>query len=131
MQVNYDAYEISITFTEFLWKSLLHGCNSVYEEYMDCTLVFVIRAPKFQKTNSEHLGKQKIWHAIIVAIFWDNFNKILRLNLPKKLNGEHCEKMTIKTVVIHILMPNYNLFGEFKIVGPNLAKRKNDKNLKK
>ena len=28
-------------------------------------------------------------------------------------------------------MPNYSLFGEFKIVEPNLAKRNNDKNFKK
>ena len=39
--------------------------------------------------------------------------------------------MNIKTVVIYIPMPNYSLFGEFQIVGPNLAKRKNDKNCKK
>ena len=28
-------------------------------------------------------------------------------------------------------MPNYNLFGEFQIVGTTLAKQKNDKNFKK
>ena len=28
-------------------------------------------------------------------------------------------------------MQNYSLFGEFQIVEPNLAKRKNDKNFKK
>ena len=28
-------------------------------------------------------------------------------------------------------MPNYSLFGEFQIVEPNLAKRKNDNNFKK
>ena len=28
-------------------------------------------------------------------------------------------------------MPNYSLFGEFQTVGPNLAKRKNDKNFTK
>ena len=27
-------------------------------------------------------------------------------------------------------MPNYSLFGEFQNVGPNLAKRKNDKNFR-
>ena len=31
----------------------------------------------------------------------------------------------------YIPMPNYSLFGEFQIVGPNLVKKKNDKNLKK
>ena len=59
--------------------------------------MFVIRVPEFQKTNSDHSGKQKIWHATSVAIFWDNFNKILRQNLSEKTNGEHCEKMNIKT----------------------------------
>ena len=39
--------------------------------------------------------------------------------------------MNIKTVVINIPMPNYSLFGEFQVLGPNLAKRKNDKNSKK
>ena len=28
-------------------------------------------------------------------------------------------------------MPNYSLFGEFQIVEPNLAQRKNDNNFKK
>ena len=28
-------------------------------------------------------------------------------------------------------MPDYSLFGEFKIVEPNLAKRKSDQNFKK
>ena len=26
-------------------KSLLRGCTSIYEEYMDCILVFAIRVP--------------------------------------------------------------------------------------
>ena len=93
--------------------------------------MFVIRGPEFQKTNSDHLGKQKIWHATSVAVFWDNFNNILRQNLPEKINGEHCEKMNIKIVVVYTPMPNYSLFGEFQIVGPNLAKGKNDNNSKK
>ena len=84
--------------------------------------MFVIYVPEFQKTNSDHLEKQKIRHATSVAIFWDNVNQILRPNLIKKLNGEHCEKMNIKTAVICIPMPNYSLFGEFHIVGPNLTK---------
>ena len=66
-----------------------------------------------------------------VAIFWDNFNKILRPNLTKKLNGEHREKTNIETVIIYVPMSNYSLFGEFQIVGPNFAKRKNNKNFKK
>ena len=37
----------------------------------------------------------------------------------------------MKTVVIYTSMPNYSLFGEFEIVGPNLAKRNNHKNFKK
>ena len=81
--------------------------------------------------NSDPLGKQKIRHATTVAIFWDNFNNILRPNMPEKLNGEHCEKINIKTVVIYTPMSNYSLFGEFQIVGTTLAKRKNDKNFKK
>ena len=39
--------------------------------------------------------------------------------------------MNIKTVVIYIPMPNYSLSGEFQILGPDLAKRKNDENFKK
>ena len=103
---------------------------TVYEEYIDCILVFVIWLPEFQKTNSDHLAKRKIRYATSVAIFWDKFNKILRPNFPAKLNSEHCEKMNIKTVVIYISMSNYNLFGEFQIVGPTLAKRKNGKILR-
>ena len=57
--------------------------------------------------NSDHLGKQKTQHAISVEI------------------------MNIKTVVIYIPMPNYSLFGESQIVGPNWATRKIDKNFKK
>ena len=41
------------------------------------------------------------------------------------------KKMNIKIVVIYIPMPNYSLFGKFQIVGPNLTKRKNDKNFNK
>ena len=51
------------------YKSLLHGRTSVHEEYMECILVFAIRVPEFQKTNSDHLGKRKIRHATIVRIF--------------------------------------------------------------
>ena len=51
------------------FKSLLHGRTSVYEEYIECTLVFVIRVTEFQKTNSDHLGKRKIRHATIEARF--------------------------------------------------------------
>ena len=47
------------------------------------------------------------------------------------MNGKHFEKINIKTVITYIHMPNYSLFGEFQIVGENLAKRKNDENLKK
>ena len=100
MQVNYDSYQSSIT-TEFLWKSLFYGRNSV----SSCLL---LSYPSFRKRNSDHLGKRKIQHATSVAIFWDNFNNILGPNLPEKLNGEHCEKMNIKTVVIYIPMPKYS-----------------------
>ena len=41
------------------------------------------------------------------------------------------KKINTKTVITYIPMPMYSLFGEFQIVGPNLAKRKNVKNLKK
>ena len=92
--------------------------------------MFVIRVPEFQKTNSDQFGKLKIWHVISAAIFWDNFSKILRPNVPEKLNGEHCEKINIKTIITYIPMLNYSLFGEFQIVGPNLAKRKLDKILR-
>ena len=50
-------------------KLLLHGRTSVYEEYIECILVFVMRVPEFQKTNSGHLGKRKIQHATIEARF--------------------------------------------------------------
>ena len=39
--------------------------------------------------------------------------------------------MNIKTVVMYTPMPNYSLFGEFQILRPNLATRKNDKKFKK
>ena len=47
------------------------------------------------------------------------------------MNGEHFEKINIKTVITYIPMSNYSLFGEFQIMGENLVKRKNDENLKK
>ena len=123
-----------ITFTELPWKSiydfiislkewrvyfkpLLHGRTSVYQEHIECILVFVIRVPEFQKAYSNRSGKQKIWHATTVAIFWDNCSKGLRPSLPEKLNGKHFEKK--------------NLNGEFQVVGLNLAERKNNKNFKK
>ena len=123
-----------ITFTELPWKSiydfiislkewrvyfepLLHGRTSVYQEHIECILVFVIRVPEFQKAYSNRSGKQKIWHATTVAIFWDNCSKGLRPSLPEKLNGKHFEKK--------------NLNGEFQVVGLNLAERKNNKSFKK
>ena len=65
-----------ITFTELPWKSiydfiislkewrvyfkpLLHGRTSVYQEHIECILVFVIRVPEFQKAYSNRSGKQK------------------------------------------------------------------------
>ena len=123
-----------ITFTELPWKSiydfiislkewrvyfkpLLHGRTSVYQEHIECILVFVIRVPEFQKAYSNRSGKQKIWHATTVAIFWDNCSKGLRPSLPEKLNGKHFEKK--------------NLNGEFQVVGLNLAERKNNNSFKK
>ena len=123
-----------MTFTELPWKSiydfiislkewrvyfkpLLHGRTSVYQEHIECILVFVIRVPEFQKAYSNRSGKQKIWHATTVAIFWDNCSKGLRPSLPEKLNGKHFEKK--------------NLNGEFQVVGLNLAERKNNKSFKK
>ena len=50
-------------------KSLLHRRTSIYEEFVECILVFVIQVPEFRKTNSGHLGKQKIRHATIEARF--------------------------------------------------------------
>ena len=47
------------------------------------------------------------------------------------MNGEHFEKINIKTDITYIHMPDYSLFGEFQIVGENLTKRKNNENLKK
>ena len=41
----------------------------VHEEYVECILVFVIQVPKFQKANSDYLGKRKIHYATFVAIF--------------------------------------------------------------
>ena len=58
-------------------------------------------------------------------------NEFVIPNLAEKLNGEHFEKINIKTVITDIPMPNYSLLGEFQIVGENLAKRKSDENLKK
>ena len=41
------------------YKSLLHERTSVYEEYIECILVSVIRIPEFKKTNWGLLGKRK------------------------------------------------------------------------
>ena len=62
--------------------------------YIECIFVLVIRVSEFQKTS---LGKRKIRHATIVAIFWDNCRKTLRPNL----NGEHFENINIKTAVTY------------------------------
>ena len=56
----------------------------------------------------------------ILTKFWPQ-------NCPKNWIVSIVKKMNIKTVVLHNPMPNYSLFGEFQIVGPNLEKRKNDK----
>ena len=63
----------------------------------------------------------------------NNWSKILRPNLPEKLSGEHFEKKPSKTVITYnyMSMPNYSLFSEFQIVGPNLANRKNDESFTK
>ena len=126
----YDCI-ISLKEWQVYCKSLLHGHAFVYEEYIDCILVFIIRVCDFQKTNSDHFRKRKSCHATSVAIFWDSFSKILRPNLAEKMNGEHFDKINIKTVITYIPMLNYSLFGEFQIVGENLPKTKNDENLKK
>ena len=75
-------------------KSLLHGRTSVYEEYIECSLVFVIGVPKFQKTNSGSFRKTK-------NSACNNWSKILRPNLSEKLSGEHFEKKSIKTVITY------------------------------
>ena len=126
----YDCI-ISLKEWQVYCKSLLHGPAFVYEEYIDRILVFIIRVCDFQKTNSDHFRKRKSCQATNVAIFWDSFSKILRRNLAEKMNGEHFDKINIKTVITYIPMLNYSLFGEFRIVGENLPKTKNDENLKK
>ena len=126
----YDCI-ISLKEWQVYCKSHLHGPAFVYEEYIDCILVFIIRVCDFQKTNSDHFRKRKSCHATSVAIFWDSFSKILRPNLAEKMNGEHFDQINIKTVITYIPMLNYSLFGEFQIVGENLPKTKNDENLKK
>ena len=106
-----------VALNHLYFKPLLHGRTSVYQEHIECILVFVIRVPEFQKAFSNRSGKRKIWHATTVTIFWDNCSKVLRPSLPEKLNRKHFEKK--------------NLNGEFQVEGPNLAERKNDKNFKK
>ena len=83
-----------------------------------CILVFVIRVPEFQKTNSDQIGKERTKS---VVILWDNFSKFWDQICQKKLNDEHFEKINIKIVITYILMSNYSLFVEFQIVGPNFA----------
>ena len=109
----YDCI-VSLKEWQVYCRSFLHRRTFIYEEeYTDCILVFIIRVCDFQKMNSDHFGKQKIWHAISVAIVWDSFGEIL---------SPYNDIMP---------MPNYSLFREFQIVGPNFSKRKNDKNFKK
>ena len=97
----YDCI-ISLREWQVYWKSLLHGPAFVYEEYINCIFEFVVRVCDFQKTNSDHFRKRKSWHATSVAIFWDSFSKILRPNLAEKMNGEHFEKITIKTIYPYV-----------------------------
>ena len=108
----YDCI-VSLKEWQVYCKSLLHGPAFVSEEHIDCTLVFIIRVCDFQKTNSDHFRKRKIWHATSVAIVWDSFGEIL---------SPYNDIMP---------MPNYSLFREFQIVVPNFSKRKNDRNFKK
>ena len=93
----YDCI-ISLKECQVYCKSLLRSCTSVYEEYIDCILVFIIRVCDFQKTDLDHFGNWKNWHATSVAIFWDSFSKSLRPNLAEKMIGEHFEKINIKTI---------------------------------
>ena len=97
----YDCI-ISLKEWQVYCKSHLHGPAFVYEEYIDCILVFIIRVCDFQKTNSDHFRKRKSCHATSVAIFWDSCSKILRPNLAEKMNGEHFDKINIKTVITYI-----------------------------
>ena len=108
----YDCI-VSLKEWQVYCRSLLHRCTFIYEEHIDCILVFIIQVCDFQKTNSDHFRKQKIWHATSVAIVWDSFGEIL---------SPYNDIMP---------MPNYSLFREFQIVGPNFSKRNNDKNFKK
>ena len=73
----------------------------------------------FQKTN---LGKRKIWHATIVAILGDNCGKILRSNL----NGEHFEKINIKTAITHSIYSYAKLQSIWRIpdCGTKLGQQK-------
>ena len=108
----YDCI-VSLKEWQVYCRSLLHRCTFIYEEYIDCILVFIIQVCDFQKTNSDHFRKQKIWHATSVAIVWDSFGEIL---------SPYNDIMP---------MPNYSLFREFQIVVPNFSKRKNDRDFKK
>ena len=47
--------------------------------------------------SESEFRKTKIWHATIVAIFWDNCSKNLRPNL----NSEYFEKTNIKTAITY------------------------------
>ena len=73
-------------------KSLLHGCTSLYEMYIECIFVFVVWVPEFQKMNSGHVGKRKIRHAAIEARFWDHI-------CPKNWVVNILQKKPIKTVI--------------------------------
>ena len=75
-------------------KSLLYRRTSVYEEYIECILVLVIRVLEFEKTNSRHLGKRKIQHATIEARFWDQI-------CPKNWVVNILQKYPFKTVVTY------------------------------
>ena len=91
-----SIYDFIISLTEWpvYCKQPFHGRISIYEEYIERILALVIRVTEFQKTN---WGKRKIRHATVVAIFWDNCSKILRPNF----NGEHFEKLNIKTAITY------------------------------
>ena len=76
-------------------------CNSDCEEYKLNVFLSLLSANEPQKTNSDHLGRLKIWHVTILAIFWDKCSEILGPNLIEKLSGEYFGKTNIEIVITY------------------------------
>lgn len=138
------GYYSSITFIQFLWnsidrciiklkewrvycKSLLQGRASVYEGcYRMHPCVYYLST----RVSENEIGSfRKIKNSAC-----NNSSKILRPHFPENMNSEHLKKINLKNVItysnlslgiITVYLENFSFFG------PNLVRKKDDRNFKK